>query len=123
TRAGVIVKPEEGSWQVTHARPLVPRLWKNGLLVSILPFLANVRDTPPSFGKPRMFGTSVCARARLLTNRMVLVAMVLRLCFILEVARFRAPASGEVWSVRRRRGFSQYEHSTLVCPSPCPTDR
>src|SRR4051812_20249429 len=51
TLAGVIDHPVETSWQVTQARPLVPRLWKKALLVSIEPVLLTVAAAPEEFEK------------------------------------------------------------------------
>src|SRR5690242_9861086 len=63
-RAGVTLHPADGSWQVTQARPLVPRLWKNRPVVSILPSVEKVRDTPAELGNPARFGRAIwlCAR-------------------------------------------------------------
>src|SRR5215831_18093099 len=51
TLAGVIDQPVEASWQVTQARPLVPRLWKKALVVSIDPVLLTVAAAPDEFEK------------------------------------------------------------------------
>jgi len=37
TSAGVIVQAELDMWHMLQVRPLVPKLWKNGLLISIPP--------------------------------------------------------------------------------------
>src|SRR5262249_55927150 len=41
-----IEKPSCGVWQVTHARPLVPRLWKNSFVLSILPAIVRLAESP-----------------------------------------------------------------------------
>src|SRR5581483_9523295 len=50
TLRGVIVQPSDATWQLTQARPFVPRLWKNRPLVSITPPGVRVRPTPLPFG-------------------------------------------------------------------------
>jgi hypothetical protein len=44
--AGVRLKPFPATWQLAQVRRFVPRLWKNGLVVSIAPLLLNVVMCP-----------------------------------------------------------------------------
>src|SRR5688500_18906023 len=63
TSAGEIVHPVFATWQETHDRPFVPRLWKNGLFVSMdLPSSVIVRRMPPEFGVSST-ALEFCARA------------------------------------------------------------
>src|SRR5215467_10950173 len=49
--------PSLGLWQVAQARPLVPRLWKNGPVSSIPPLIVlYVCDAPLEFGKNTPLG-------------------------------------------------------------------
>ena len=54
TFSGVIVHPAPGWWQVTHARPLPPRLWKTGLAKSIDPVVEYVPSMPVALGARAM---------------------------------------------------------------------
>jgi hypothetical protein len=49
--AAETVIPSLGWWQVPHDRPLLPRLWKNGPVRSMEPFVLIVCAVPPGFGK------------------------------------------------------------------------
>jgi len=50
TSAGEIVQPVLSTWHEAHVRPLVPRLWKNGLFTSSArPSNVAVRRTPAWF--------------------------------------------------------------------------
>src|SRR5262249_16055074 len=58
TSLGVIVQPADGTWQLTHRRPLVPRSWKNSLPRSICPFpiVLTVVDEPVGLSNDTLLG-------------------------------------------------------------------
>src|SRR6266704_2691164 len=56
TLAGVTVQPVLGWWQLTQARPLVPRLWKNGPVRSTLPAVLKVAASPVGLANGSILG-------------------------------------------------------------------
>src|SRR4051812_19085323 len=46
TSAGVMLQAAEETWQLLQVRPLVPRLWKNGLVMSTGPEVPKVLRLP-----------------------------------------------------------------------------
>src|SRR5262245_46202061 len=113
TNAGVIENPVEGSWQLTQERPFVPRLWKNGLLVSMPPFSEKVRAVPPTFGNGRRFGSPVPASARLAASRTPAVTVIRQIrpviIFFLVVVVERRGGSGRP-PPGGPRGLARHHH-------------
>ena len=63
TPCGVIVHPVAGWWQLTQARPFVPRLWKNGPVRSTVPVVLKVAATPLGLANGSMLGRNGCPPA------------------------------------------------------------
>ena len=54
--AGVTVQPSDGWWHVLQARPLLPSVWKNGLVRSIAPAVLIVDAVPIAFSEKMLAG-------------------------------------------------------------------